>query len=136
MTKFVRDDTSGYPRCKWCRVVLPAHEGPGRPRRFCSQACRQWDWVARQRADELALSENELVVARDELDSLRDQIYVLACAIDDVQGDLERSDRHTVESLREALNWVLEAAIPVTTSQMAPQPDSTGQTPRPAAGSI
>jgi hypothetical protein len=114
MTKFVRDDTSGFPRCKWCRVVLPAHVGPGRPRRFCSQACRQWDWVARQRADELALSENELVIARDEMDRLKDQIYVLACAIEDVTSDLASNATQTVSSLRESLEWLLEAAEPVT----------------------
>ena len=118
MTKFVRDDTSGYPRCKWCRVVLPAHDGPGRPRRFCSQACRQWDWVARQRADELELSENELVVARDELDQLKDQIYVLACAILDVQNDLAKGPRQTIDSLRESIDWLIEAAIPVTGSMI------------------
>jgi len=114
MTKFVRDDTSGFPRCKWCRVVLPAHDGPGRPRRFCSQACRQWDWVARQRADELALSENELVIARDEIDRLKDQIYVLACAVEDVTTDLASNATQTVASLRESLEWLLEAAEPVT----------------------
>ncbi len=118
MTKFVRDDTSGYPRCKWCRVVLPAHDGPGRPRRFCSQACRQWDWVARQRADELELSENELVVARDELDQLKDQIYVLACAVLDVQNDLAKGPRQTIDSLRESIDWLIEAAIPVTGSMI------------------
>lgn len=120
MTKFKRDDTSGYPRCQWCRVVLPASDGRGRPRRFCSQACRQWDWVARQRADELALSENELVVAREEIDTLKDQIYVLACAVQDVQQDLERSGRQSAESLRESLEWLLEAAIPVTESTLRP----------------
>lgn len=120
MTKFKRDDTSGHPRCQWCRVVLPASEGPGRPRRFCSQACRQWDWVARQRADELELSENELVIAREEIDTLKDQIYVLACAVQDVQKDLEATRKPSTESLRESLEWLLEAAIPVTQSSIRP----------------
>ncbi len=120
MTKFKRDDTSGYPRCKWCRVVLPAPEGPGRPKRFCSQACRQWDWVSRQRADELALSENELVVAREEIDALKDQIYVLACAVQDVQQDLNQGTPQSKESLRECLDWLLEAAVPVTQSTLRP----------------
>ena len=40
----------------------------GRPRQFCSQACRQWDWVGRQRARELQLNEHELIVTKAELD--------------------------------------------------------------------
>ena len=60
----------------------------GRPREFCSQRCRQWDWVARQRASELQLSEGELVIARAELDALHDDLYVLACAVDDAERDL------------------------------------------------
>ncbi|MFM9093965.1 MAG: hypothetical protein ACKORD_03675, partial [Acidimicrobiaceae bacterium] len=79
-------DTS---RCHWCRSPISQRSGAGRPRRFCSQSCRQWDWVARQRANELALSEDELVIARKELDALRDQVYVLRCAIADVEADLD-----------------------------------------------
>ena len=78
MTETAADQESGVRRCRWCRRALPERSGPGRPREFCSQRCRQWDWVARQRAAELELSENELVVARDELDRLHDELYVLA----------------------------------------------------------
>ena len=75
-------------RCRWCRRVLPERGGRGRPREFCSARCRQWDWVARQRASELELSEGELVITRAALDELHDDLYVLACAVDDVERDL------------------------------------------------
>ncbi|MFM8564369.1 MAG: hypothetical protein ACKOCE_10860, partial [Acidimicrobiia bacterium] len=82
-----KKDTGGpgraVERCRWCRRVLPTHHGPGRPKVYCAHACRQWDWVARQRARELQISENELVVARTELDRLYDDLYVLACAVED-----------------------------------------------------
>jgi hypothetical protein len=71
--------------------------------------------VSRQRAAELELSETELVVAREELDNLKDLIFVLQCAVNDVQADLT-SSRHTKESLRELTEWLLEAAEPVTTA--------------------
>lgn len=114
MTKRTVDGDSGdsrpeTKRCRWCRISLAPHEGPGRPREFCSQRCRQWDWVSRQRAEELHLSENELVVTRVELDELKDRLYVLQCAVDDAKRDLT-APRHTVKSLREILEWVLEAA--------------------------
>ena len=81
MTKYRKDTGSGdnRPRCGWCRHPLAPASGPGRPKKFCSQKCRQWDWVSRQRAAELELSENELVVARGELDNLKDLIFVLQC---------------------------------------------------------
>lgn len=106
-------------RCRWCRHALVAAAGPGRPRQFCSQKCRQWDWVARQRATELKLSEDEFIMAREELDALKDKIYVLHCAVQDVKSDLE-SPRPTREALTEMLQWILEAAEPVTRSSLAP----------------
>lgn len=106
--------------CAWCRRALPVRTGPGRPRRFCSQRCRQWDWVARQRADELALSEGELVVARAELDALHDELYVLACAVDDVERDLAAPGRRTITELTDALEWLLDAARPLRTREIGP----------------
>mgnify|MGYP001813495521 CR=1 FL=1 len=107
------DGESGPVRCRWCRRVLPPRKGPGRPREFCSQRCRQWEWVARQRAAELQLSENELVIARDELDALHDELYVLACAVEDTERDLAAGGRRTVQQLTDALEWLLEAARPL-----------------------
>ncbi len=106
-------------RCRWCRHVLAVQSGAGRPKEFCSQRCRQWDWVARQRATELQLSENELVVTRDELDSLKDQIFVLHCAVIDARTDLE-AGKHTKDSLLEIIQWLLDAADPVTTASLLP----------------
>jgi len=111
---------NGRPRCEWCRTPLPQRDGVGRPRRFCTQACRQWDWVARQRASELKLSENELVMTRGELNALRDQIFVLKCAIDDVERDLDPSIDPTTRDFRAALTWLLEAAKPVVAEPLRP----------------
>lgn len=86
--------------------------GPGRPKEFCSQACRQWDWVGRQRARELQISEDELIVTRSELDALYDELYVLSCAVADTERDLA-DKRATAVSLREALDWLLDAARPL-----------------------
>lgn len=82
MTKLAVDDEGGRSRCQWCRRVLPPQR-TGRPRRFCSQACRQWHWVGQQRARELQLRDDELVITKEELDGLHDQLYVLACAVND-----------------------------------------------------
>ena len=99
--------------CRWCRRRLPEKARTGRPRQFCSQRCRQWDWVSRQRAAELKLSDDELVIARTELDALHDELYVLACAVEDTEKDLASSRRRTVRELNEALEWLLSAARPL-----------------------
>lgn len=107
-------------RCRWCRRVLPERSGRGRPREFCSQRCRQWDWVARQRARELELSEGELVIARSQLDDLHDDLYVLACAVEDAERDLAAAGADaTSAELRETLGWLLDAARPLRDREIA-----------------
>ena len=103
------------PKCRWCGRKLKVSGGPGRPRSFCSQACRQKDYIARLRAQEAGLSEAELIVTRDELDALHDQLYVLEAAIEDVERDLEEST--TKQDYVEALEWVLDACRPLIDRQ-------------------
>lgn len=99
---------------------MPERAGPGRTRQFCSQRCRQWDWVSRQRAAELEISDGELVVARAELDRLHDDLYVLACAVDDTERDLHDTGADvTAGELREMLDWLLDAARPLRERQIS-----------------
>jgi hypothetical protein len=70
------------------------------------------DYQARRRAKELGLSESELVMARSELDQLRDALYVLEAAVEDVDRDLETGADDPAE-VRRALNWLLDAARPL-----------------------
>ena len=116
------DSAQTEGRCQWCRSPISQRAGAGRPRRFCCQSCRQWDWVARQRASELALSEDELVIARKELDALRDQVYVLRCAIADVEADLDPAVDPTTRDFKAALKWLLQAAKPLAQDQLHPSP--------------
>jgi hypothetical protein len=101
--------------------VLPVQR-MGRPRLFCSQACRQWDWVGRQRARELQLNESELIITKAELDQLHDELYVLACAVDDVERDLTAAGgKPTTKELTEMLSWLLDAARPVRDRELSAQ---------------
>ena len=93
----------------WCGRPLVRRGGAGRPRRFCRQSCRQRDYEARRRSSELGLSEGELVITREELESVRDRLYVLQCAVEDVETDLaERGD--DPEDRERAFAWLLDAA--------------------------
>jgi hypothetical protein len=101
--------------------VLPP-QATGRPRQFCSQACRQWHWVGQQRARELQLSEHELVITKSELDTLHDQLYVLACAVNDAERDLDAAGpKPTTAELVEIVDWLLEAARPLRDRELAPR---------------
>ena len=97
-----------YP-CVWCGRRIVVRGGAGRPRRFCRQSCRQRDYEARRRSAELGLSEGELVITREELESVRDRLYVLESAVKDVEADLaERGD--DPEDRQHAYDWLLDAA--------------------------
>jgi hypothetical protein len=98
-------------RCRWCGRGFEVLAGPGRPKQFCRQGCRQADYIARQRNAELGISEAELVVTRAALDDLRDRLYVLEAAVEDVDRDLAASS--TKQDLRDAVDWLLAAARPL-----------------------
>ena len=98
-------------RCRWCGRRIDPKAGPGRPREFCKPSCRQADYVARQRRTEVGLGEAELIIAREALESLRDKIYVLEAAIEDVERDLAAAEGE--DDVRRAVAWLLEAARPV-----------------------
>jgi uncharacterized protein YhaN len=70
------------------------------------------DYQARRRAQELGISDTELVMARAELDQLRDALYVLEAAVEDVERDLADAADDPAE-VRRALDWLLEAARPL-----------------------
>jgi hypothetical protein len=107
-------------RCVWCGRRLPARAATGRPRRYCRQACRQRDYEARLRSDEAGLSETELIVARHELDALYDLLYVLECAVEDVERDLAGSSpRPSRQELADAVDWLLQAARPLVGRRLA-----------------
>lgn len=97
--------------CAWCGRPLEQEEGPGRPKRYCRRSCRQRDFEARRRARELGLAESDLIVARRQVEGLDDMLFVLGCAIADVEADLAVDGSR--EQLRRSVDWLLEAARPL-----------------------
>ncbi len=108
------DPSPEVRRCRWCARPFPVRHGPGRPREFCRRSCRQRDYEARQRAAEVGLSEDELVMTRQAIDELRDRLYVLEAAIEDVERDLAGSPGEA--EYRDAVEWLLAAARPLRTA--------------------
>jgi len=113
VTKSPADDEKRQTsrRCRWCGRPLSERAGPGRPPEYCRPSHRQRDYEARRRARELGLAESELIVAREAVDALHDQIYLLECAIDDASHDLGEDEGP--EMARRAFHAVVEAARPL-----------------------
>jgi hypothetical protein len=99
------------PVCAWCGGAIEDRPGAGRPRRYCRRSCRQRDFEARKRARELGLAESDLIVARRALEGLDDLLFVLGCAITDVDQDIAVDT--SSEQLRRSLDWLLESARPL-----------------------
>jgi hypothetical protein len=102
----------GERRCRWCGRGFEVVAGPGRPREFCRRSCRQREYESKRRAGELGLGETELVMARSELEQLRDALYVLEAAVEDVERDLAAAPDDPEEA-RRAVDWLLTAARPL-----------------------
>ena len=98
-------------KCGWCSRPLPPPAPTGRPRKYCRAVCRQRDFEARQRTAEVGLTETELVVARQALEELHDQLYVLEAAIEDVERDLATNP--SKQDYVDAVGWLLQAARPL-----------------------
>jgi hypothetical protein len=70
----------------------------------------------------VALAEHEMIVTKDELDALHDDLYVLACAVIDTERDLAAAGpRAGAAELREIVDALLAAARPLRDRELAPQ---------------
>jgi hypothetical protein len=63
--------------CGWCGLRLPEEGKVGRPRRYCSQSCRQRAYERRSAVQRGGLSAAELA-------DLQDRLFQLRCAAEDV----------------------------------------------------
>ena len=73
--------------CGWCGSRLP-EEGKaakvGRPRRYCTQSCRQRAYERRAAVQRGGLPEDAVVLSSVELADLQDRLFQLRCAAEDV----------------------------------------------------
>ncbi len=59
------------------------------------------------------------MIDRHELDRLHDDLYVLACAVEDTERDLAGGGGSTVADLRRALDWLLDSARPLRDRELS-----------------
>src|SRR5690554_5704259 len=105
-------------RCAWCGRRFDPTPGPGRPRRYCRPSHRQRAYEARALAKRHALTSDQVLMATERLDAIRDLLYRIEAAMDDVDTDLAEDDSgHTT---REALWHLYRACAEVRTISLEP----------------
>ena len=72
-------------RCGWCSRALPERPATaiGRKPIYCRRSCRQRAFEARRRGDSLGVSEDELIITRNELEDLNDRLFEISLAAKD-----------------------------------------------------
>jgi hypothetical protein len=108
--------SSEVDRCGWCHRPLSLRPGAGRPRLFCSPSHRQRAYEARRRAGELHVPDDQCIVSVADLIRLRDRLYRLEAAVDDVQQDLvvasgDQAYRFAFEHLMDAVGDLVGSVI-------------------------
>lgn len=101
--------------------------GPGRPGRYCRRSHRQRAYESRALARDRQLAADEVLISARTLAELKDALYVLESALEDVDRDLaDSADPHRH---REAL-WHLYGAA-ASLRALRVEPKATGATLRP-----
>ena len=100
--------TNSAPFCAWCGEAIPSRAGPGRPARYCRRSHRQRAYEARREAERRGLSPDEVLLSRFAWDRLRDALYRLEAAAQDVTLDVG-SGRPTKADYAQALGHLAAA---------------------------
>ena len=104
--------------CAWCGRAFALSGSQGRKARYCRRSHRQRAFEARCLAARMGLDSGEALVDADALCVLRDRLYVLESALDDVEGDLK--GRPSAEDYKRAFQHLYAAAAPLRGSCVEP----------------
>lgn len=95
--------------CQWCHKEFES-SGRGRPRKFCSQSCRQRAYEQRNGVSGKPVPLNAVVLSEAKAAALWDGLFALRCAAEDVAtaakegadaGEMQELCEELVEMARE-----------------------------------
>lgn len=93
--------------------------GPGRPARFCRRSHRQRAYEARRLAESHGLGSDDVLLSRADFERLRDLLYLIESALQDVDGDLAGGADSA--EYRQALWHLYRTAAAVRTVSLEPR---------------
>lgn len=105
-------------RCHWCGRRFNQSPGPGRPRKYCRPSHRQRAYEARALARTHSLSQDQVLMSTERMDAIRDLLFRIEAAMDDVDTDLGSDD--SVAGTRQALWHLYRACAEVRTISLEP----------------
>lgn len=105
-------------RCRWCGRRLAQTSGPGRPRRYCRPSHRQRAYEARRLARTHALGASQVLMSGERMDAIRDLLYRIEAAMDDVDRDLRSEE--SADTTRQALWHLYRSCAEVRTISLEP----------------
>lgn len=95
-------------RCEWCGKPFQTIQRKGRPRQYCKDSCRQRAYEVRSRQRDGTLGPDEISVAMSTWRELRDWLWELTAALEDVDGDL--ADDQSQTAYRDAFQHLYAVA--------------------------
>ena len=102
-------------RCEWCGAEFAVGGRTGRPPKYCRRSHRQRHYEAKRLGSGRGLSSGEVLLAIHDYERLRDAVYVLEAAMEDVATDLQGAPTKAdysaaIMHLRMAATEVVEAS--------------------------
>ena len=100
-----RSGTGARPNavCAWCHKEIEVTPR-GRPRKFCSQSCRQRAYEQRNGVSGKAIPQDVVMLSAAKAETLWDGLYALRCAAEDVAtATAEGADAQEIGELCEEL---------------------------------
>lgn len=75
---------SKTPTCQWCGKEMAQQKGRGRRRKYCSATCKQRAYEQRNSISGSPIPQNAVIMRPEKADGLRDSLYALRCAAEDI----------------------------------------------------
>lgn len=80
----IRGNARSEAVCAWCGKPIVLSEGRGRKRKYCSSSCKQRAYEQRQLLAGTEVDAESVILSKQRVAEIRDQLYALRCAAEDV----------------------------------------------------
>ncbi|WP_075726118.1 hypothetical protein [Corynebacterium aquilae] len=95
------------PACSWCGRELEASTR-GRPKKYCSQSCRQRAYEQRNNVKGTSIPHNAVILHPDRAEELIDKLFELRCSAEDIATAVE--EHEDPRDIRQLCNELVDLA--------------------------